>query len=256
MHEVFGSLYADIYDSIYRGKNYDEECSIIRTQFDLYSDGSISSILDLGCGTGNHTLRLAKRGYKVAGVDRSEEMLRIARIKAEEKKLPVALYQGDIKSVAIDHQTFDAAILMFAVLGYQVTNDDLIQTLRNIRRHLRVGGLLIFDVWYGPAVLSQRPGERISVVEEEDTTIIRLSSGVLDTFRHTCDVNFKIYKIERRRLVDEITEVHRMRFFFPQEIAFFLKNAGFEMKHIGPFPECEGELNERSWNALIVARGV
>jgi len=255
MGEVFGSLYADIYDSVYRGKNYDEECSIIRRLFNSYGDGSISSILDLGCGTGNHALRLADLGYRVAGVDRSEEMLDIARVKAEEKSLPVTLYHGDIKDVAIN-QTFDAAILMFAVLGYQVTNDDLIQTLRNIRRHLRMGGLLIFDVWYGPAVLSQKPGERVSVVEGEDTTIIRLSSGVLDTFRHICDVHFKVYKIERGRLVDETMEVHRMRFFFPQEIAFFLESAGFEMVHMGPFPEYEGELNELTWNAVVVARGV
>lgn len=255
MSEVFGSLYADIYDSIYRNKDYDEECNIIRTLFNSYGDGCILSVLDLGCGTGNHALRLADMGYRVAGVDRSEEMLDIARVKSEEKGLPIALYHGDIKSVAID-QMFDAAILMFAVLGYQTTNNDLIQTLRNVRRHLRVGGLLVFDVWYGPAVLSQKPGERVSVAEGEDTTIIRLSSGVLDTLRHVCDVRFKAYKIEKRQLVDEATEVHRMRFFFPQEIAFFLESAGFEVTHMGPFPEREGELSDLTWNALVVARGV
>lgn len=255
MNEVFGSLYADIYDSVYRGKNYDEECNIIHTSFDLYGDGCILSVLDLGCGTGNHALRLTDLGYRVAGVDRSEEMLDIARVKAEERGLPVTLYHGDIKSVAIN-QTFDAAILMFAVLGYQVTNDDLIQTLQNIRRHLRVGGLLIFDVWYGPSVLSQKPGERGSVVEGEDTTIIRLSSGVLDTFQHICDVHFKAYKIEEGRLAGEATEVHRMRFFFPQEIAFFLQNAGFELVRMSPFPEYEAELNEETWSTLVIAKGV
>jgi len=51
MGEVFGSLYADIYDSIYRDKNYDEECGILCKLFDLYGDGCISSVLDLGCGT-------------------------------------------------------------------------------------------------------------------------------------------------------------------------------------------------------------
>jgi len=255
MSEVFGSLYADIYDFVYRDKNYDKECSTIRALFDSYSDQCILSVLDLGCGTGNHALRLAAQGYKVTGVDRSDEMLDIARVKAEEKSLPVALYHGDIKSIVID-QTFDAAILMFAVLGYQVTNDDLIQTLQNIRRHIRMGGLLIFDVWYGPAVLSQKPGERASVIEREDTTIIRLSSGVLDTFRHVCNVHFTVYKHEGKQLVGATTEVHQMRFFFPQEVAFFLESAGFEMVHMGPFPDYGGQLNDLTWNALVVARGV
>jgi len=254
MNEVFGSLYADIYDSVYRDKKYDEECNIIHTLFDTYGEGGISSVLDLGCGTGNHALRLATQGYRVIGVDQSEEMLDIAREKIEEKGVSVALYHGDIKSVAIN-QKFDAAILMFAVLGYQVTNDDLIQTLRNIRRHLRMGGLLIFDVWYGPAVLSQKPGERVSVVEKEDTTIIRLSSGVLDTLRHVCNVHFKVYKLEGKQLVGVTTEVHQMRFFFPQEIAFFLESAGFEIVHMGPFPDYREELNEITWNTLVIAKG-
>ena len=98
MNEVFGSLYADIYDSVYRDKKYDEECNIIHTLFDTYGEGGISSVLDLGCGTGNHALRLAAQIYKVVGVDQSDEMLDIAREKIEEKGVSVALYHGDIKN--------------------------------------------------------------------------------------------------------------------------------------------------------------
>jgi len=69
-------------------------------------------------------------------------------------------------------------------------------------------------------------------------------------------VHFKVYKIEEGRLVGEAAEVHQMRFFFPQEIAFFLESAGFKVVHMGPFPGYEGELGEMTWNALVVARGV
>ena len=62
MNEVFGSLYADIYDTIYREKNYDEECSIIRTIFDSYGDGGIRQFLTLGVE--HATSRSARRsGY-------------------------------------------------------------------------------------------------------------------------------------------------------------------------------------------------
>ena len=87
MSEVFGSLYADIYDSVYRDKNYDEECNIIRKLFNSYGDGNVSSVLDLGCGTGNHALRLAAQGYRVAGVDRSEKRCSILHGQRQKRKV-------------------------------------------------------------------------------------------------------------------------------------------------------------------------
>ena len=59
---------------------------------------------------------------------------------------------------AADAQTFDAAVMMFAVLSYQLSNQDVLSTLATVRRHLQVGGLFIADLWYGPAVLNERPG--------------------------------------------------------------------------------------------------
>ena len=53
--------------------------------------------------------------------------------------------------------------MMFAVLGYQHTNADVLDALATARAHLDVGGLFAFDVWYGPAVLSERPSERVKV---------------------------------------------------------------------------------------------
>ena len=255
MTKIFGSLYADIYDSVYRGKNYEDECNLLHKLFNNFKEGNITSVLDLGCGTGNHSIHLAAKGYEVSGVDRSDEMLDLARLKAKERDLPVNFYCGDIKTIDLGKK-FDAVIVMFAVLGYQSTNEDVIQTLKNIRRHLRAGGLLIFDVWYGPAVLSQKPGDRVSIVEDNNLKIIRLSSGVLDTFRHICNVTYNVYKIEGKEVVDETVEVHQMRFFFPQELRFFLNITGFEIVHIGPFPEYEEELGDGTWNALVVARGI
>ena len=56
----------------------------------------------------------------------------------------------------------DATVMMFAVLGYFPGNSDVQAALDSARRHLRPGGLFFCDMWYGPAVLSQRPSERIT----------------------------------------------------------------------------------------------
>ena len=111
----------------------------------------VKTILDIGCGTGNHSIPLARRGYQVTGVDLSENMLAHAREKARSSNAPpsLAFVQGDARIVDLN-QKFDAVLMMFAVLGYQLTNEDVLAALNNVRKHLIPGGLFIFDVWYGP----------------------------------------------------------------------------------------------------------
>lgn len=122
--------------------------------FHTYGNDSISTVLVLGCGTGNHAFPLAGRGYEVVGVDCSENMLTQAHAKLTNTrtKLKLSFREGDIRSVKLPGQ-FDAALMMFAVLGYQLENRDVLATLTSARQNLRAGALLIFDVWYGPAVL-------------------------------------------------------------------------------------------------------
>jgi ubiquinone/menaquinone biosynthesis C-methylase UbiE len=84
MTEPFGSIYADCYDAFYQKKDYEAECDLIERLFKTYASAQIKTVLDLGCGTGNHTISLARRGFEVIGVDRSESMLAQARKKAAE----------------------------------------------------------------------------------------------------------------------------------------------------------------------------
>src|SRR2546426_874449 len=111
--EPFGSIYADCYDVLYQEKDYEAECDLIERLLRTYGDGNISSILDLGCGTGNHAIPLSARGFEVIGVDRSASMLAQARKKAARSSPPErdAFYQADIQSLDLGRQ-FDAALLL------------------------------------------------------------------------------------------------------------------------------------------------
>ena len=250
---VFERTYAGAYDTIYREKDYDAEVALIERIFLEHGDRPVRSVLDLGCGTGGHARRLAEKGFDVAGVDVSPHMLAEAKAKGVPGKGKVSYYLADIRDVRLD-RAFDAAIMMFAVLGYQRENQDVHRALSSARRHLLPGGLFIADVWYGPAVLSERPSERIRVIPSPKGKVIRSSSGELETSRHLCHVHFHLWSLEGDCLAAETEEDHAMRYFFPKEIPLFLEAAGFTLVRLGAFPDYARDPDESTWNALVVAR--
>jgi hypothetical protein len=141
---------------------------------------------------------------------------------------------------------------MFAVLGYQLENEDVLAALKTVSKHLKKGGVFICDVWYGPAVLNQKPGERVRVIEKGDTKIIRVSSGTLDSFRNIVEVHYHLWEINKMKVIEETQEKHSMRFFFPQELQLLFKLASIELLTIYAFPISNGKVDERTWNIGVV----
>jgi len=255
MNKIFDSVYANAYDFLYRDKDYSSECNLIERIFRTYGDGHIKKIIDLGCGSGNHAILLAQRGYEVVGVDRSESMLTHARRKAvrllEDKRID--FHQEDIRTVNL-RQQFDAALMMFAVLSYQLKDEDVLAALRVVNSHLCSKGLLIFDVWYGPAVLHQRPTQRVKEIKIPKGKIKRVASGKLDIRHHLCKVHYQLKRLEENKLVSEAEEDHWIRYFFPEELDSFLKMSGFIPLRLGTFPELDQDPDEKTWEVLEVAQ--
>jgi SAM-dependent methyltransferase len=251
----FGADYADAYDWLYGDKDYQAECDTVERIIERYGRVPTASILDLGCGTGGHAIQLARRGYRVTGIDRSEEMLRHARAKggARSEGGHLEFLAGDIRDFDLEER-FDAALMMFAVAGYLHEDRDLAAAFATAGRHLRPGGLLLFDFWYGPAVMHQRPGTRSKRVAAGDATIVRTSSSSLDPEGHLCAVDFHLQRLEGERQVAESRELHTMRFFFSAELEILLRSAGFELLRLGAFPEFDTDPDETTWNAVCVGR--
>jgi SAM-dependent methyltransferase len=246
---VFGAGYAAAYDALYRDKDYEAECDLVERLAREHGDRAVRRVLDLGCGTGGHALALARRDYEVVGVDRSEEMLALARDKAAGS---VSFHHGDIRSFDLGER-FDLVLMMFAVLGYLGGDDDARAALAAARRHVRPGGLLVFDVWYEPAVLAQRPSEREKNVELSDGRILRHSSGELDEERGICTVRFHVVD-ERGGSRRETEEEHVMRYFSRADLERLLASSGFELVRLGAFPEVDRAPDATTWSVVAVAR--
>lgn len=250
---VFGKEYSEVYDYLYKEKNYEKECDFVEAIFSKFSV-KVKKILDLGCGTGGHALILAKRGYEIVGVDRSKKMLEIAQNKAKSAKLTIEFVEGDITNIDLKRK-FDAIISMFAVMSYQITNSTIAKTCVTAKKHLQPNEIFLFDCWYGPAVLVEKPGVRVKEINlNKDEKIIRFTEPILNILDHTVETRFKVLKIKNGCLINETKESHLMRFLFPQEIKYFLEVAGFKKIEFCPFLELEKPLTEHDWNMTVIAR--
>ena len=101
-------------------------------------------ILDLGCGTGRFAIELAKRGYKVTGLDITEEMLKVARQNAKKAKIKIKFTYGDIRNFDLKKKT--SIIWARGSIGDLTNMQDIKKALINIRKNLSKNGLFIFDV--------------------------------------------------------------------------------------------------------------
>jgi len=252
MSDVFWSLYASTYDALYRDKDYRQECEIVLELLRDHAERETRSILDLGCGTGSHAIRFAELGLDVLGVERSSAMLDLARAKIEPWP-SIELHQSDIRSLELDRQ-FDAAVMLFAVLGYQNSDEDVLAALQTARRHLVRGGALVFDIWYGPAVLHERPSTRFSRIPLERGEVLREVTPQLDETARLCRVRYALSRIEDGQVAERAAEEHVVRFFFPDELRSFLERAGFSLVWLSSFPEVDRRPDETSWNVIAVAR--
>lgn len=248
----FAEDYASVYDILYRDKNYEKECDFIEALFKKCNNQP-KTILDLGCGTGEHAIILAKRGYKVTGVDRSSPMLEIARKKSKNKGLEIEFIEGDLTNMSLNRK-FDAVISMFAVMSYQTTNEAVSSVCRLARESLVPGGLFMFDCWHGPAVLTDKPTTRIrEIISGNGKRIIRFAEPKLDIMNHTVKVKFRVWRVKDNTFTETL-ETHTMRFFFSQEIKYFLEVAGFKEIEFCPFLEFGKLLTEDDWNMTVIAK--
>jgi len=232
---VFGN-YARYYDLLYRDKDYVGEAQFIHQLIQTHA-ANAQNILELGCGTGNHATLLAKEGYDLHGVDFSQEMLQRANDRLSQLPADLAyrlkFSQGDIRKVRLN-QTFDVVLSLFHVISYQTTNEDLMAAFATVKEHLKPGGIFIFDVWYGPAVLSDRPTVRVKRLEDEEIFVTRIAEPVMHPNENLVDVNYQIFiRDKSSNAVEELQETHRMRYLFQPELDLFLNKSGLKVVNCG-----------------------
>lgn len=253
---VFES-YARYYDLLYRDKDYAAEAIDVVRRVRAQSPGS-RRILELGCGTGLHAIEMARMGCHVTGIDMSESMLERARRRLEflddELKARIQFHRMDARSCRLDSD-FDAVISLFHVVSYQTSNADLAAVFSTAAAHLRPGSPFLFDFWYGPAVLAQRPEIRVKRLEDDRLEILRLAEPRLRENEDCVDVRYSIWIGDKRDggRLKMLSENHSMRYFFLPALESALADAGLRIVAATGMDSDEPP-STKTWSVFVAAR--
>jgi SAM-dependent methyltransferase len=259
MTPVFGRDYADVYDAIYGAKDYAGETDLIERLLARHGTRCPCRLLDIGCGTGRHALALTRRGYDVTGIDRSPFMLEHAKAAARRElrsgHTAPRFLEADARQLEL-RERFAAVIMMFTVLGYQHDDADVSAALAAVHRHLEPGGLFIFDIWNGLAVMAQRPEKRTATATEGGSRVVRESSARVEAERQLCHVHFEVSRTDTGGGVKTWSEDHTLRYFLPSEIETALRKRNLDLLDLRRFPDGEAPPDEHAWNVIGVARAI
>ena len=197
-------------------KNTLKEVDFILEEFKL-PPGSL--ILDMGCGTGRHAVELAKRGYRVTGVDISSGMLREAKKVAREAGVQVEWIQADAAKFTAT-KSFDAAIcLCEGAFGLLSRDDDPLShdvaILRNIHAALKPKAPFLLTATNGLRLIRKYSPEEVKRGQFDPLTMVE-----------TCTMEQDTSKGKR-------TLQLRERGHLPTELAMLFRLIGFEVEHIG-----------------------
>jgi SAM-dependent methyltransferase len=181
-----------------------------------------SSVCDLCCGPGRHSLELGRLGYCVTGVDRTDLYIEQAKKKANDEGLNIRFVQGDMRSFC-EPNAFDVVINIFTSFGYfeEVTDDK--RVLENVYKSLKGGGKFLIDIM-GKEVLARIFQEKRWW--EEGGAII-LEEGKLSEDCSSVDCRWIIIRDNKR---DEFR--FTLRLYSAARLSELLKSSGFEKVEI------------------------
>jgi len=215
---------------------------------EIHSDKS-KKIFDLGCGTGRHSIELAKRGYAVTGMDLSDSMLKKARENAAAENVSVKFFKGDARNFKTEEK-FDLVIMLcegsFPLMETDEMNFDI---LKNAYDTLNQNGKFIFTTLNGLFPLFHSVKDFLNDSSNSGTAY--KSNFDLMTFRDSSEI-----KTTDDNGNEKILECNE-RYYVPSEISWLLKSIGFKKSEIfgcnlGAFSRSD-KLTTEDYEMLVVA---
>lgn len=227
-YSAYGPDMSQVYDLLYlgRGKDFAAEAYAIADVVRARRPGA-SSLLDAGCGTGQHLLTWRSVFADVEGLDISPAMRAVAR-----DKLPgVPIHAGDLRDVDLG-RTYDGICSLFSTLGYTTSTVELDAAVANLTRHLPLGGVLVAEPWWPPdRFWDGHIG--YDVVQHEGTTVARVVRSTVDDGTSRLEAH---YVVADAQGIGGFVHVQRFTLFSDTDYRNAFRRAGCDVEYL-PDPD-------------------
>jgi 2-polyprenyl-3-methyl-5-hydroxy-6-metoxy-1,4-benzoquinol methylase len=248
-YETLFENYGQQYDNESFVQGTTGECDFIEKETGFKKD---TRILDIGCGTGRHSIEMAKRGYKITGIDLSDSVLNRAKLKAKEQNLDIDFQKHDARNLPFSEE-FDLAMMICEGAFPLMETDEMnYQILGNASLALKSSGKLIFTTLNGLFPLFHSVKEFLASSAKEGSASYDNHSFDLMTFR---DYNITTVTDDSGKKIDlDCNE----RYYVPSEITWLLKSLNFKTIDIfgaklGAFSR-DDKLTTEDFEMLIIAQ--
>jgi SAM-dependent methyltransferase len=219
---VIYANFASVYDRLMQDVPYDRWVANLEVIFGRFGITG-KKVLDLGCGTGNVALPLAKKGYQVTALDLSPEMLALAEHKARDAGVKVAFICQDMREMDVPGE-FDLVISMCDSMNYLLTDEEFRQVLTNAAGVLRDDGWLVFDL-NSAYKIENLFGDKTYTLLDDDVAYVWENN--YDPRKRVCHMLLTFFVRQANGLYERFTEEHRERAFSAEEVNQALEGAGF-----------------------------
>jgi len=247
-YEILFENYGKKYDNESFTQGTTGECDFIEKEINYNKE---LKIIDIGCGTGRHSIELSKRGYSVTGIDLSESLLEKAREKAKQNNLQIEFIRHDARNLPFENQ-FDVAI-MICEGGFPLMETDEMnfEILRNVSTSLKNKSKFVFTTLNGLFPLFHSINDFHSEGLIEGNATYDSKNFDLMTFR-----DYNITKVVDDNGVEKELECNE-RYYVPSEITWLLKTLRFTKIEIfgaklGAFSR-EDKLTTKDFEMLVIA---
>lgn len=243
-------LFYKYYDTLFASKDYKGEVDAVLSYSSSCIQSPIRDILEVGCGTGSHTVELAKiSNINVSAVDIDPAMLELAKSKVIGGGATNVTFSLSIN----EKGTFDLSVALFNVVNYLRYDEDLFNFFISIINRLRTGGIFIFDCWNGAAALADPPGSKNYEQQSGDVKVCCILTSQTDIREKITTLNYQLELLNRSgAMVDSGCHQLFHKLWTPVQVEKMLLSAGFQVKLVClPF-RFDQAATERDWKIMFV----